>query len=122
MKKEKTTIGPDANGRYYYKSISGNGFMNLKSPLNDENYIEITKAEFDELTYVAPYEPTAEEIHAQEVAAEIAELKRNLFDTDYIVIKIAEDPEHASDLREEYAEQLANRITWRARINELEGE
>ena len=124
MKKQnkKTTIGPDENGRYYYKAKDGKGFMNLKSPLNDENYVEITKEEFDTLTARPKHEPTAEQIAAKARAQEIAQLKKQLFDTDYIVIKIAEDPEHAADLREEYAETLANRISWRARINELEGE
>lgn len=128
MKKqhEKTTIGPDANGRYYYKAKSGKGFMNLKSPLNDENYVEITKEEFDTLTYVAPApEPTAEEIAAKERAQEIAQLKKQLSDTDYVAAKLAEAVAKGvgvEDLLTEYAEVLENRETWRARINELEGE
>ena len=36
--------------RFYYKSKEGNGFLNLKSPLVDENYIQITEEEFNELT------------------------------------------------------------------------
>ena len=74
-----------------------------------------------ERTYHEPAPaPTAEQIAAKERTQEIAQLKKQLFDTDYVVIKIAEDPEHAADLREEYAEVLANRILWRARNNELE--
>lgn len=45
--------------RFYYKSKDNTGFLNLKSPLVDENYIQITKEEFNELT--KPKEPTAEE-------------------------------------------------------------
>lgn len=49
--------------------------------------------------------------------ARISDLKRMLLETDYVVIKIAED--EAS--REEYADILAQRKLWRAEINELEG-
>ena len=48
---------------------------------------------------------------------EIAELKAKLTATDYIAAKIAE----GVATREEYAEKLAERAAWRARINELEG-
>lgn len=47
---------------------------------------------------------------------EIQELKEQLRETDYAVIKIAEGAATA----EEYAEVIAQRETWRARINELE--
>ena len=36
--------------RYYYKNKDNTGLLNLKSPLNDENYIQITEEEFEELT------------------------------------------------------------------------
>ena len=49
-------------------------------------------------------------------AERIAELKQLLADTDYVVIKLAEDAAN----REEYADVLANRKAWRAEINELE--
>lgn len=48
--------------------------------------------------------------------ARIAELKQNLANTDYIIIKLAED----CASREEYADQLAQRAAWRKEINELE--
>ena len=35
--------------RHYYKSKDNTGFLNLKSALIDENYIQITKEEFEEL-------------------------------------------------------------------------
>lgn len=59
--------------RFYYKSKDNTGFLNLKSALIDENYIQITKKEFEELT--KPKEPTAEEKAAQEKLKVIAEKK-----------------------------------------------
>ena len=116
--------------RYYYKK-NGKAAYNLKEPLDNilkdtTGYVQITKEEWDELTYVAPRVPTQAEIHAKEAAAEIATLKAQLAATDYIVLKIAEalandDTETVSSLKTEYATELANRVTWRARINELEG-
>lgn len=50
--------------RFYYKSKDSKGFLNLKSALIDENYIQITKKEFEELTKTK--EPTAEEKAIQE--------------------------------------------------------
>ena len=49
-------------------------------------------------------------------AEEIAALKENLADTDYISAKIAD----GAATREEYADKLAERAAWRSRINELE--
>ena len=46
---------------------------------------------------------------------EIAELKRKLAETDYISAKIAE----GAATKDEYADKLAERADWRARINEL---
>ena len=109
--------------RFYYKSKEGNGFLNLKSSLVDENYIQITKEEFEELT--KPKEPTAEEKAAQEKARQIAEYKKYLQDTDYIVLKMGEcladgNTEAVTAIKTEYAEQLAKRKEARAKINELE--
>ena len=61
-------------------------------------------------------EETSEERQARENRLEIAELKYKLTATDYIAAKIAE----GAATREEYAEKLAERAAWRARINELE--
>lgn len=58
-------------------------------------------------------QPELDHINAQ---AEISELKQKLSDTDYIAAKIAE----GAASREDYAEELAQRADWRARINELE--
>ena len=60
--------------RFYYKSKDGKGFLNLKSPINDdENYIQITEEEFNELT--KPKEPTAEQKAKIELAKTIQEKK-----------------------------------------------
>ena len=111
--------------RYYYKHNDGKGFLNLKSPLEDlTGYTEITKEEFNELT--KPPEPTEEQKAKIEKARQIAELKKKLADTDYIVLKIAEaqadgDTETVAELKTTYATELANRKEWRVQINELEG-
>ena len=119
--------------RWYYKSKEGRGFLNLKSPLSAEelvNYDEITKEEFDALTYrepVAPREPTAEEIHNAECLQAIAQHKAFLSDTDYVVLKLAEalankDTALVNSIKEEYADVLAQRNVARAAINQLESE
>lgn len=109
--------------RFYYKSKDGTSFLNLKSPLIDKNYIQITEEEFKELT--KPKEPTAEEKAAQEKAKKIAEYKKYLEDTDYIVLKIAEavadnNSEEVKNLKTTYTTELAKRKEAREKINELE--
>ena len=111
--------------RFYYKSKDGTGFLNLKSPLVDENYIQITEEEFKELTKPKEYVPTAEEKAAQEKARKIAEYKKYLQDTDYIVLKMGEclsegNMEAVMAIKTEYAEQLATRKEAREEINKLE--
>ena len=108
--------------RFYYKSKEGKGFLNLKSPLVDDNYVQITKEEFEELTKPKEYVPTAEEKAAYEKAKKIAEYKKYLADTDYIVLKIAEaqsegETSTVSQLREIYKEQLAERKRVRSLLN-----
>ena len=106
--------------RFYYKSKNGNGFLNLKSTMNDENYIQITKEEFEELT--KPKEPTAEQKAAYEKAKKVAEYKKYLAETDYIVLKIAEaqsEGETATvvQLRDIYRDQLKERKRVRSLLN-----
>lgn len=106
--------------RYYYKNKDNTGFINLKSPLNDENYIQITEEEFNELT--KPKEPTAEQKAAQEKAKKIAEYKKYLADTDYIVLKIAEaqsegDTNKVTHLRTLYKSELEERKKMRDLLN-----
>lgn len=109
--------------RFYYKSKDGTGFLNLKSPLADKEYIQITKDEFEKL--MKPKEPTAEEKAAQEKAKKIAEHKKYLKDTDYIAAKIAEanfncDTEELVELHKQYDSIILQRKGWRQAINELE--
>lgn len=111
--------------RYYYKNKDNTGFLNLKSPLIGENYIQITEEEFNEFTKPKVIELSPEDIIKQENAQEIAEYKKYLSDTDYIVLKIAEalsvgDTSTVSILRTEYATELAKRDRARILINSLE--
>lgn len=106
--------------RFYYRDKNNAGFLNLKSPLVDENYIQITKEEFDKLT--KPKEPTAEEKAAQEKASKNAEYKKYLKDTDYVVLKISEAiAEGNESLKQElmlqYAGILAIRKAYRQELN-----
>lgn len=109
--------------RFYYKSKDNTGFLNLKSPLIDDNYTQITEAEFNKLTH--PPELTEEQKAALAKARQIAELKGKLLATDYIVLKIAEaiaenNSEQVAQLRLTYANELNNRKVWREQINNLE--
>ena len=111
--------------RFYYKNKDNTGFLNLKSQLVDKNYIQITKEEFEELTKPKVYVPTEEEKAAQEKAKKVAEYKKYLADTDYIVLKMGEcladgNTEAVTAIKTEYAEQLAKRKEARNKINELE--
>lgn len=106
--------------RFYYKNKDNTGFLNLKSPLIDENYIQITKEEFEKLT--KPKEPTAEEKAAQEKAKKNVEYKKYLEDTDYVVLKIAEAMAEGNEsLKQElmiqYAGILAIRKAYRQELN-----
>ena len=58
-----------------------------------------------------PPEPTPEELKQQE----IWDLKAKLATSDYAVIKIAE----GAATKEEYADLIVQRQSWRARLNEL---
>ena len=111
--------------RHYYKCNDNKGYLNLKSPLTDlTGYTEITEEEFNELTKLP--ELTEEQKAKIEKARQIAELKKKLTDTDYIVLKIAEaqadgDTETVTALKTTYATELTNRKAWREEINALEG-
>lgn len=108
--------------RFYYKSKEGKGFLNLKSPLIDENYIQITEKEFNELTKPKVYVPTAEEKATQEKARKNSEYKKYLEDTDYVVLKISEAMAEGNEtLKQElllqYAGILAIRKAYRQELN-----
>lgn len=106
--------------RFYYKSKDTTGFLNLKSPLTDKNYIQIAEEEFKELTKLK--EPTAEEKAAQEKTRKNAEYKKYLEDTDYVVLKISEamaegNEELKKELMLQYAGILAIRKAYRQELN-----
>lgn len=88
-----------------------------------DGYTQITKEEYENLT--KPKDLTAEQKAAQEKAKKIAEYKKYLQDTDYIVLKMGEfladgNTEAVTAIKTEYAEQLAKRKEARDKINELE--
>ena len=85
-----------------------------------DGYTQITKEEYENLT--KPKEPTVEEKAAQEKAQKIAQYKKYLENTDYIVLKIAEaqsegDTSTVSQLRDIYKEQLKERKRVRSLLN-----
>ena len=62
--------------RFYYKKKDGTGFASLKSPItDDENYIQITEEEFNELSKPKIHEPTEEQKAKMELAKTIQEKK-----------------------------------------------
>lgn len=87
----------------------------LSAGLTDENGIFNYKLT-DGKPVLRTAEEKAPELERVAAAQEIAELKAKLTATDYIAAKIAE----GAATREEYAEELAERASWRSRINELE--
>lgn len=104
--------------RYYYKLKEGNGYLSVKTPLDEEtakNYVTITKEEFD-ASIPEPVAPTPEELRRQEIENQIALLKAELSKTDYKAIKYAE----GWISEEDYAPIKAERQALRDRINELE--
>lgn len=91
----------------------------------EDGYTQITEEEFNELSKHKVYVPTSEEKAAYEKAKKIAEYKKYLQDTDYIVLKMGEcladgNTEAVTAIKTEYAEQLAKRKEARNKINELE--
>ena len=87
----------------------------LPAGLMDENGLFNYKL-IDEKPELRTAEEKAPELERIAATQEISELKSKLAATDYIAAKIAE----GAATREEYAEELAERAAWRARINELE--
>jgi predicted S18 family serine protease len=96
--------------------------VNIGSGTNSAFYKSIGMTEmeveqaYDGSWYVKGYVP--EKPQAEINAERISELKQLLANTDYIIIKLAED----AASREEYAEQLEQRKAWRKEINELESQ
>ena len=96
---------------YYYKI--GNLPIQKEEQITGDNlskYTQITEQEFNQLK--------TERSNTIQAKARIAELKRNLQNTDYQAIKYAEGELSAED----YASTKAQRQSWRAEINQLESE
>lgn len=87
----------------------------LDKPLVDERGIYNYKL-VDGKPALRTDEDKAPELDRLNARAEIAQLKAKLAATDYIGIKIGE----GAAKPEGYADKLAERAAWRARINELE--
>ena len=124
----ETTTLTDENGNHFLdengEPITQTITQTVRDGLED-GYTQITEEEFNELSNKR-YEPTEEQKAKIEKARRIAELKKKLADTDYIVLKIAEaqadgETEKIAELKMTYATELANRKAWREQINELEG-
>ena len=99
--------------RYYYKTQDS--LLNLKSPVNKPDYIEITEQEYNELS--KPKELTAEQKALIEKKSRIAELHKKLEELDYVGVKIAT----GRATREEYADKIALMSAYARELNLLEG-
>lgn len=91
----------------------------------EEGYTQITEEEFNSILQSRVPKPTEEQKAKMEKERKIAELKKKLSETDYIVLKIAEaqadnDTEKVSALKTTYASELEERKEAREKINELE--
>lgn len=98
--------------RFYYKSKDNKGFLNLKSPKIDENYIQITKEEFEELTKPKVYEPTEEQKAAQAKQKLIAEKKA-------LLNKYREDVEQVDLFGMERADYEEKKLACKTLVEEL---
>ena len=110
----------DVNGEPITQTIT----KTVRDGLED-GYTQITEEEFNKLSNKR-YEPTKEQKAKIEKARQIAELKKKLADTDYIVLNLAEaqadgDTETVAELKTTYATELINRKAWREQINALGG-
>ena len=103
--------------RYYYKAKDNKSYLSLKSPLSDDNYVEITEAEWN-AAQPQPHTPTAAERAKAQKLSRIAFLKSELARTDYEAIKYAEGEMSAED----YEPYKVQRRAWRVEINELEAQ
>lgn len=105
LKGEEIYLLP-ANSTFTYPLESKEGF---KVVFNGDEWI-YQKTPIEE--HVKESELTDEEIKQNR----IQELKLNLYNTDYVVIKIAEGEATA----DEYSDVLSKRKAWRVEINQLE--
>lgn len=101
--------------RYYYRY--GNSLLNLKSPVSNLDYIEISEQKFNELSKPKePKELTEEEKALIQKNNRIAELHKKLEELDYVGVKIAT----GRATREEYADKIALMSAYARELNLLE--
>lgn len=101
--------------RFYYKDEKNN-YYSLKE--QNENLIPITEEEWLSHLEEIPIILNNEKQERIRKLNRIAELKRNLVNTDYQAIKYAE----GQLTEQEYASMKAQRQLWRDEINQLEEE
>ncbi len=91
----------------YFKSLTNNYITKSENEIIN-GMVQITESEYNQL----------KEINKQklQIKSQIAELKRNLANTDYQAIKYAE----GQLTEQEYASMKAQRQAWRDEINQLE--
>lgn len=97
--------------RFYYKN--GENYLSLKSPIQEDGYVEISQEEFEQHKKSFKVSIPKEK---KEIRDQINTLKRELAKTDYQAIKYAEGWLTA----EEFAPIKAQRQELRNRINALE--
>lgn len=95
-------------GRIYQTTI----IKSDAKPIDNINKYAYEDSDYEE---VLIYETISDDVFIEK---RITELKKNLTDTDYVIIKIAEGAATA----EEYADVIASRQEWRDEINRLEAE
>lgn len=76
---------------------------------------DITNYRYEHSEYVNDPSPS---LHKEAIERRIDELKRNLFDTDYNILKVVEGAATLSEM----SEVVAKRASWRKEINDLEKE
>ena len=93
----------------YFKSLTNN-YITKSENETINGMVQITENEYNQL----------KEINKQklQIKTQIAELKRNLANTDYQAIKYAE----GQLTEQEYASMKAQRQAWRDEINQLEAQ
>lgn len=125
MAKIRVFILPTESGKICVNADNDTDAQRILNNGGIELSEETVQAVFgDQAAYASPEtvrfnerdEPVFRRDTAQDALFEISDLKRQLAETDYVAIKIAEGAATA----EEYADVLDLRRAWRARINELE--
>lgn len=99
-------------GTRFYKADLNISELNAAAKWTVRNGAMIEdKGDYYEVVTVPVYEPSEDD----KKAARIAELKQNLSETDYAIIKIAE----GVACKEEYADIIEQRQAWRDELNKL---